>query len=540
MAAPDEREFRLFDVGVVRDTVILASFRNSLRALRNPDTNQPFTEDEILRATSEGSRFFIEATAIDLYGQAMQARALWLADQSNPLTAVAAINDGLHGPLWIGDRLAASPASGDVSAQADPGEVFPGSTTLGDPTAAVATAPDGTSYQALDSVVTDAEGNATVTMQSLGTGFATNLAPGTVLTWTENAPLNAKSAATVLGAIGQSGVGFFGGFEAETSEEYAQRIAKRIGRRPAAGNAVHFEVWAREASSAVEQVFVYSCALNAGSVLVCVVQRRNQRITAGPLGRQPDAGTLIDVTNYLTPPDSPVVPERVYVLVTAAQTLSVDLTFRIAMAQGAEFGWLDVTPWPNPRPTSPESDTEVVTISNLVDQTHFTIATGIQLPGNATFLSGIDAPQLMVWDEDKSRFESLLVSSVTRTGSDVQVVLGVAPQRTLVVGDRICPDADCSDVIAEALEQYFDELGPGQVIGATNALFVRANRRPQATEEYPYKIGTTVAVAIAEGLKGLASDVSVLSISETDPGLPTSVSDGPIMLVLGGVSIYPG
>ena len=47
MAAPDERYFKVFRRGEVRDDVILAAWRNALRDLTNPDTGITFTEDEI-------------------------------------------------------------------------------------------------------------------------------------------------------------------------------------------------------------------------------------------------------------------------------------------------------------------------------------------------------------------------------------------------------------------------------------------------------------------------------------------------------------
>jgi len=76
-----DREFQVMARGYIRDRVILANFRSGLRSLRNPETGALFTEDEIARATQVGSRWWIEADAIDQLGQLDQRRAIYLSDQ---------------------------------------------------------------------------------------------------------------------------------------------------------------------------------------------------------------------------------------------------------------------------------------------------------------------------------------------------------------------------------------------------------------------------------------------------------------------------
>jgi hypothetical protein len=145
MATPDERSFVVIQRGAIRDNIILATFRNELRSSVNPTTGIAFTEDEIARATGPGTRFYIEADAIDLFAMAAQQRALFFASQIDPRRANTQFLEQFHGALWLGpdSKLPATGASGEVRAKGSNGTIIPGSSTVGDPVAAVATDPNG-------------------------------------------------------------------------------------------------------------------------------------------------------------------------------------------------------------------------------------------------------------------------------------------------------------------------------------------------------------------------------------------------------------
>ena len=102
MATPDERAFVVFPRGAVRDDVILANWRNELRVSVNPETGIIFTEDEIQRATQPGTRWYIEADSIDLFGQAAQQRALYFVSQIDPRKANTQFLNQFHGRIWLG------------------------------------------------------------------------------------------------------------------------------------------------------------------------------------------------------------------------------------------------------------------------------------------------------------------------------------------------------------------------------------------------------------------------------------------------------
>ncbi len=526
MTRPDERRFVLFPRGYVRDQVILAHMRNSLRVLVNPDTNAVFTEDEIARITQSGSRYYIQADAIDLYGQAVQARDSYFVDQMVPTRAASPFLLNVHGPLWIPDGLlSATGASGTVGGLATPGVIWPGSTTLGDPAATVGVDPNGLSYQVLIGVTTDGSGNAPMTLKGIDGGDATNLAVGTIIKW-KNPPVGAQPQAATTSA-------FSGGVDDETEADFAKRIEDRIHHRPASGNQAHFRAWALQSSNAVEQAYVYACALNAGSVVVSCTQKRASVV--GPLARIPSFGTLSVLTGYLTPPASPVVPGSAFVLVVPPNSVPSDLGLRIALRRATPGGWADITPWPKASTAFPRA-----AITTLTTQTNFTITTDVA----PTFLlpaTGANAPQMMVWRKATSSFEKLNVLSVTNVGTNLYTIVLNAAISTanLATGDVISPYTDRAVAVAQAVQTYFDALGPGELIDLVNDTRKhRAFRYPKPSEGAPQKVGQGIVTTLLDVLGGAASDAELVQASVTTPALPALITSGPNLLTLGQLGCY--
>ncbi len=552
MGTASERNFVVFQRGAVRDDVILANFRADLRTTVNPATGLVFTEDEVQRATQPGSRFYVEADSIDLFGQAQQQRALAFVSQIDPRKANTEFLNRFHGRIWLGpnSRLPAVGASGPVLATGTAGTIIPGSPVLGAPTAAIATDPNGLRYQNLTPATIGGDGQAPVTLQGIDVGAQTRLTPGTVLTWSANVNPGTDPTAAVAAA-------FDGGFDEETDEEYAARIAERIRSRPASGNAAHFQAWATEASVAVEQAFVYPVALNAGTVLVAVTEKRApilqaSQVPEGPNARVPSVGTLQTLASYLTPPGSAVVPQQVAVYLTGVVPQPSDAVVRITMAEGRAGGWADVIPWPSYSQAVPATQVKTVSPDGLT----LTVESNQQLPNGAAVLAGPDAPKVMLWDLNVSRFVQLDVESVTdpnpgtTTVRDFTIVLSSEPtmyqpdgseRATPVVqaGDRLSPFTDRNGIIADAMEGYFDSLGPGEVVSPTATRASRARRQPAPEVSFPNRAGQAMVSDIIAALGGTAGDAELTSITEQDPDLPSNVIEGPSIITLGHCNAFP-
>lgn len=524
---------RVFDMplaGSERDKM-LAAYRVWLRSSwvgrYDPALKRIVTEEDILAATQEGSKWYAQFNAIDLALLAIHAKAGVLADQAFPRRATSGALI-IHGAQRGLPRLPAVGATIYAEARAASGATFVGSTTIPDPTAAYATDAAGNVFQVLYNVVTPANGiagsdeNDPLILVGVTVGEKTNIPAGTKLTWAGNAPLSAVSEFTTT-------LDGSGGTDIESEDEWSQRIEDEIAVPSESGSAAHVRRWARETSVAVEEGFVYPAAKYSGTDVVCITQKRGrQKETApkGPLARVPSAGTLAAVRARLVPPGSPVSPERGVRYVVAPQTTYTNMSIGLALPRGRGLGWRDSRPWPEWNPSA-------AVISGVTSQTVFEITTDSE--------PTTSAPRIMVWRRALSRWEELFVSSVVSGGSGVwDVTLSAAPTHTLAVGDYISPATRSPLLLAQAVERYFDSLGPGEVIDLeTDTRAPVAARFPDPVERYPQRAGSAVITTIQNALTGAVTTGELLATSSTLPTLPTDPTDGPRMLVCGHIGVYP-
>lgn len=517
-----ERALVVFGRGEIRDQ-ILQVFRNGLRRLVNPRTNQPFNEDDIQAATGPQTRFYIEASAIDLAMMAAQRRALFLADQVRPDRAATGFLRGYHAPTWGEDYLPAVGASGFISIAATGislNSTLIGSLEDGDPVATKFRAGDGTILQVRETTFVFEGGTGSdIPVKAISTGVQTNLAAGTKLSDYENVPLGITGEVTVQAQM-------TGGSDAETDGDFAARLMDRIANKPAAGNAAQFRSWARVATTTIEDAFVYPCALQAGSVVVAVTAKRG--VKTGPNARIPSQDEIDLVVAYLTPPSSPVVPAHPYVLVVAPVATPANMAVTLAMRSGSSSGWLDQTAWP------PVQLAGNVVISSLVSQTAFSLVLDPADPA-----PNVTAPSLMVWNATKSEYELLDVTSVTDSGGgNYDVVLNTAPSFTIANGDVICPGNGRRAAIARSITAYFDSLGPGEIVADTDPRWHRAYRQPEPFDVYPQNNGTGIGRYLFEGLDQLVASVTVAFNSLSSPAV-ADPADGPNLITAGKIGVYP-
>lgn len=526
---------RFFDVparGEIREGQ-LATFRSGLRLLTDPATGAVFSEATITRATQEGGRWYAEADAVELACLALHAKAGGLADQIDPRRSTTGTLRGIHAPLRDITPLPASGATVRCEATATVGAIFVGSTTVPDSAAAYATDAAGLRYQLLYTVTTPASGVAgseeanPLLLIGVDTGERTNLPAGSKLRWAGNVPIGA---ATEFEAV-EDGTG---GAEVESDAELADRVAADIRHRPESANNAHVRHWARSVTTATEDGFVYAQAKYAGSMVVCITQKRGrQKETApkGPLARIPSAGHLALVRAYLVPPASPVVPERIVSYVVAPVAQTVDMSIGLALPRARGLGWKNRSPWPT-YASGPAS------ISNLTSQTVFKISSQAALP------AGSAPPAIMAWNATTSRWTELLVTSITLSAPNTfDVVLTAAPAGiTLAVGTYISPAvrARAAVVLAQGVERYFDSLGPGEVVElGTDLRAPLAQRFPEPLERWPQRAGSAIVNALQAALPGTITTGEVLQQSATTPTIPADPATGPSMLVAGKIAVYP-
>ena len=523
------RPFAYVERGQTRDDILMM-FRDGLRQLANPETGTAFSEDEIAEATQAGSRWWIEAEAIDLVvAQPSQARALWLADQIQVERACTAWLNGYHGPSRGMTRLPASPGSGPATDTAAEGTIYLGSTTPGAAGALVARDPAGLRYQVMTTVVTPSGGVASLTLFGLDTGDATNIQSGTKLTW-ESPPFGSTR---VLAATED----FVGGFPAENDRDFADRMASEDRHRAGAGNRAQIRAWARAASNAVADAYVYPCAMHSGTCVVAIAQKRGStsRTSAGMV---PSALVLSTVSAYLVPPGSPSMPDFALVVVVPFLQVATHAGLELRMARASDGGWADLRPWPGLASTPTSS---MPAITTRTSDTQFTMRSQVGLPGSASILTGANAPRLMTWDPTACGFVELpTLTSVTDAGSGLYTVVLSSPASATQTqaGLYVSPWTERNAEIADAILGYWDSLGPGEIVGSTDARFDRACRFPPPEEESPYRAGHGMVSSVCDAL-GLDNASAELGwISATAPAAPSEPTQGPRKLVWGNFGVY--
>jgi len=522
MTYASEREFNLHRRGELREQLLLG-VREGLRALPNPETGEPFTEDEIRRATMKGSRFWRDFDATDVVLLGEQKRLEFLVQQIRIDRAGSAFLRGYHGPLWGEEYLPAFGGSGSVLATGNAGVTWNGSTEIPDAAAIWGRDPAGHRYQVYLSGTADDDGQAVLTLVAIDGGDETNVDVGTVITWA-NAPLGSAATAVVTGGR------FGGGLDEETDADFARRLADRVRHKPASGNWAHIRSVARKASVSVEDAFTYACAFHAGSTLVVPVQKRG--IGIGPLARIPSIGVLGAVTAAVVPPASNNLPGAQFVVVVPPVAQPSHVVARIWQPFDSTAGWTDPEPWPR------YTEGTAVAISSVTTQTDFelTATTGL-LPDGESSSSDV---HLMVWDVSTSAFEALAIELVTALGDGVyRVELGAAPAHTLAIGDWVSPDMTRRATLAAAVSAYFDSLGPGEVVDlATDDRGGRAFRNPQPSESYPARAGQGIITTLLDAMGSPVSDAALEVMSSNLPAVPSDPIVGPSLLVLGKFAIY--
>jgi len=520
-----EREYVVFRRGEQREQMLLG-IREGLRVLNNPETREPFTEDEIRRATAKGSRFWRDFDALDVVLMGVQKGSEFLAQQIRIDRAGSAWLQNYHSPLWGEDYLPAFGGSGRVLATGTGGITWQGSTDIPDPFAVYGTDPAGLRYQVVVSGTADVNGNAELSLVAIDGGVETNIDVGTVITWV-NPPLGSATTATVIETK------FAGGLEAETDADFARRLADRVRHKPASGNWAHIRAFARKASVSIEDAFTYSCAFHAGSTLVAIVQKRGQGI--GPLARLPALGVMTQARAALVPPASISLPGGQHIVVVAPTAQSSNAIARLAQPVDSAAGWTDLAPFP---PII--AGTTAVAITTLTNQQDFRITAqnaGL-LPDGASSAVGV---HLMVWDVPTSSFIALDVTTITDIGSGIYRVQLSAPPtgHTLALGDWISPDMSRRATLAAAVTAYFDSLGPGEVINlTTDERAGRAYRTPLPTETYPSRAGSGIMTTIGEALGSPVADATLASITSSVPTVPADPISGPALIVAGKFAVY--
>lgn len=453
----------------------------------------------------EGTEIHARATAL--------AQQIYVASLNTPLAADAQMADSAVGEDLI--RLArlrglslrsAGPSAGPIvlGATVDTTIPIPTGSQILDPTGALYEVAVGGSY--LD--------GAAVTVRSIDSGTAANLAAGTVLRWLAPPPY-------VLPTVEVGAGGLTGGADAEQEEGLRSRLLENLANPPNGSNWASANKAAEESSPAVQKAFCYPAANGPSTMHVAVCRAP----TSTSKGRAVDALVL---ASAVAPGVSAAFPEYVEIVTTSVVDAPVDVSFGVALpastkAGGPGGGWLDADPFPQ------WPSTGYVAVSAVTSSTQITIpATRAPVVGSTLcWLSTID------W---KLRTAKVTGYTATFGGATYAITLDT-PFTGVVAGDWIFPGAERMAKYVAAILAGFAKLGPGEKTSSAG-LLPRAMRRPLATQAWPSTMVRPFLRALTDAGEEVG-DADYLHRSQTVPPLPSLVTDAPRVLTPRRIGVYP-
>jgi hypothetical protein len=148
----------------------------------------------------------------------------------------------------------------------------------------------------------------------------------------------------------------------------------------------------------------------------------------------------------------------------------------------------------------------------------------------------------MIWNEALSEYEPLEVATVAHVaGTTYSVTLSQAASFTIASGMWISPEAGPAALIGQAVSDYFDSIGPGELVNLSfDERAHRAARFPAPSEEYSSRKTRTVLNYVGDALGPSLSDSDLLSTAgATSQSEPADPILPPLMFVCGNVGVYP-
>jgi len=365
-----------------------------------------------------------------------------------------------------------------------------------------------------------------VPVQGIDTGPATNLAAGTVATWSNPAP-GIGATCTVTEQL--DGSGLSGGREEATDEEYRILWNQEKQARPASGNDGEIQELVEDtAGMSVEKAFTYPGIFAPGtSAFVFTLKPSTTGSSRLPNPTQ-IAAALAHVVGSM-PAD-----EGIFAATLLAQ--DVDCVFKILWdPDGA--GWNDMVIWPyyfaNPG--------QAVIVDTAASATSFVLKTQ-----NGVYTGPVGDPvagqSIAFYDRAFGQFRKKRILSVVGGGPwtiTVDTSNGVSDESyTPIVGQRAMPWSESLQDIVTPVAEKFNAMGPGEQVAVFFDDGTRQRRTPRSPRDWP-------SVLTTKRLEDSFDEVdSVFDVTIQEPTLPLATTVGTqgvdsYLMELGYLSVFP-
>jgi uncharacterized phage protein gp47/JayE len=394
---------------------------------------------------------------------------------------------------------------------------------------------DGAGLQYKVSVGATYASGATIAIEAVDTGDATNLDAGEVLRWVSPPPY---AETKVLVGTG----GLINGAPADDEETVRRRLLAVLANPANSGNASHVALVAENASSSVAKAFVYPGIQGAGSFHVCVIGSP----TATNKTRVVDSATITGTIH----PQVAAMVEHVMVTTTAATdvqaTVAVGLSLPDAPSAsppGPGGGWTVGTPWPAPTAT----DTTITAhwrtaVTVLTSTTRFTCDAPTAPTASVSRICWLSPTD---W-----KLHSALVTAVHATTPGAVEVTIDTPFPSLAVGCLIWPECEQAQDLCDAALAHFKYMGPGEKT-ANAGLLTRSHRHPTPMQVYPYALDATYLDTLRDVVTdlraaqfyfrdytALATPVRGSTAGSLKPAVPAATTDPPNIFIPQHIAFY--
>ncbi len=362
---------------------------------------------------------------------------------------------------------------------------------------------------------------------SIDVGDAANLDAGEVVRFV-NPPVN-----VAVEALVSTGSPLVGGTDVESDERLRERILNAYKNKPAGGNWGYYRELVLGTLGSVTDCFVYPAL--GGPATQKIVPVKDFSPDENDFSRSASAATLTTLRSTIFGKTS----VGIQTVLQATVDLPVDTSLKItipasSLSGGNGQGWTNSFPWPN-LITADSGRVRITAVGSGSPPT-------ITVSANTTTLPVAAQTQIAWWSSTDRLFYTALILGAS--GSPGAYVLTL--DRPLIgkngavpaVGDFICPAAQNLVKYGTTWIDYFRTLGPGENAPTAGSFLPRALRRPFVTVESPASITSTALTAMTNN-NAEVTNVGFAYQSATDPGIPATVADAPLILTPRSFAVYP-
>jgi len=360
-----------------------------------------------------------------------------------------------------------------------------------------------------------------ISIGGVSTGPNTNLAPGTVLTWTSPPP---GLFATCTVAEQADGSGLSGGRDQELDADIVERIRTEKSNPAAAGNDADYRKAALKTPNvAIQAAFTYPGILGGGTIGLAFTLRPSS--SGG--SRLPNPTQIAAVRANII--GSMPTDDRLFMATVVADPVA--LILRVRWRSGAAQ-WQDGTQWP------PYNAGHFVVDNTITPQAlTCSVATTMTSPPSPRV-----GQSVAVWDRDSLSFSKKRIKTVSGSNPWTLTFDDTADASDKIyvpaVGQLVSPWSAAMPALLPDVLAHFDQLGPGEQVSSPYDIGGgRQRRTPSGTKAWPSQLTGRVVTP----LYALSQVDEVLVAEPSLPYTPPAGTPGSIvkLTTLNDLAVYP-